>query len=388
MHLIDLAILLILAVTCIRGFEVGMVRQLFSTLGFLLGLVGGVHAATFFTGLSSSSVEDSILSSICILGMSLVGMIVGESLAMRLQRRRLYASTKLADGIAGATVSVATALVGVWFASIIIALNGSTGILSQLNSSAILGSLHNTMPPPSKFLATLSTVIDQRPPVIFTGDEPSPQAIYPQPPIELFRPIVGSVSNATFKIEGIGCGGLMDGTGFAIAPGYIATNAHVVAGISRPRIIHDRQTVGAQVVWFSAYHDLAVLYSPELTAKPLPMSSRDVQPGEPLLLIGFPEGGNRQIQTAVALETVRAKGQDIYGQGKTLRSAMSLQAKIVQGNSGGAVVAADGQVVGIVFATSTTYNNIGYALAGAPLRAELLAATTKTEPVATQPCVP
>lgn len=54
---------------------------------------------------------------------------------------------------------------------------------------------------------------------------------------------------------------------------------------------------------------------------------------------------------------------------------------------GGAVVDLQGEVVGIVFATSTTYNNIGYALASEAVRKDVLWAITTTKPLATQPCV-
>lgn len=386
MQIIDILIIATLVLASIRGYEVGMARQLFSTAGFLLGLTAGVHAASYTNNLAPAS-TNSVLSLVLILGLSFIGMSCGEFLAIKIQRRRVHASTKWADGIAGATLSVATTLVGVWFGSVIVSLNGGTGVLNQLNNSRVISSMYATMPPASQFLSVLSSVIEQQPAQVFTGDEPSPEATYPKPPLSTFKPVVARVESATFKIEGIGCGGLMDGTGFAIAPDYIVTNAHVVAGVSRPRIIQNNHTHSATIVWFSPQHDLAVLYVPRLSAAALPLSSKETTPGLPLLLIGYPKGGNRQAQTAVALGTIRAKGQDIYNQEETLRRVLSLQANVVQGNSGGAVVNTQGEVVGIVFATSTTYNNIGYALASEAVRKDVLWAITTTKPLATQPCV-
>src|SRR5665213_1034032 len=36
------------------------------------------------------------------------------------------------------------------------------------------------------------------------------------------------------KIEGDGCGGTVEGSGFIVSPGLVATNAHVVAGVTHP----------------------------------------------------------------------------------------------------------------------------------------------------------
>jgi S1-C subfamily serine protease len=69
-----------------------------------------------------------------------------------------------------------------------------------------------------------------------------------------------------------------------------------------------------------------------------------------------------------------------------VRDIYSLRAKIIPGNSGGPLVGADGTVLGIVFATSTTYNNVGYALTGNQVAGELAQAERSTTTYSTGSC--
>src|SRR6266511_4113398 len=75
---------------------------------------------------------------------------------------------------------------------------------------------------------------------------------------------------ATVQIESQGCGGLLFGSGFPVEQHLVVTNAHVVAGTGRHRVI---TTGGARatatVVWFDPRRDLALLNVPGLTLDPL-----------------------------------------------------------------------------------------------------------------------
>ena len=53
---------------------------------------------------------------------------------------------------------------------------------------------------------------------------------------------------------------------------------------------------------------------------------------------------------------------DIYGEGKHTRSGMELSADVEAGDSGGPIINAKGQVVGLIFSRSTTQNEISYGI--------------------------
>ncbi|QQS18089.1 serine protease [Candidatus Saccharibacteria bacterium] len=89
---------------------------------------------------------------------------------------------------------------------------------------------------------------------------------------------------------------------------------------------------------------------------------------------------------AIVLDRFEAIGKDIYGRSRTTREVYSLQTTIVHGNSGGPVVASDGTVLGVVFATSTTYNNIGYALTMEQIHELLRTAQNQKASVSTGKC--
>jgi S1-C subfamily serine protease len=80
-------------------------------------------------------------------------------------------------------------------------------------------------------------------------------------------------------------------------------------------------------------------------------------------------------------------GRDIYGRGRVRREVYELQAEVRPGNSGGPFVEADGTVLGVVFAGSTTDPGIGYALASTEVEPLVERAEGRTAPVPTGPCL-
>jgi S1-C subfamily serine protease len=79
-------------------------------------------------------------------------------------------------------------------------------------------------------------------------------------------------------------------------------------------------------------------------------------------------------------------GRDIYGRATVERDMYELQAKVRPGNSGGPFVLPDGEVAGVIFAASTTDNQIGYAIVSTEVIRKLQAAQGKTAAVSTKGC--
>ena len=141
-----------------------------------------------------------------------------------------------------------------------------------------------------------------------------------------------------------------DGLGSGVVAGegdVVVTNEHVVRGADQIELaLADGERVAARVLATDAYTDLAVL-EPERTDLPA-AQFRDELPqlGEPVLAVGSPLG----FRNSVTLGIVSGVGREIPGaaaQAPALVNLIQTDAAISPGNSGGALVDADGQVVGI-----------------------------------------
>jgi S1-C subfamily serine protease len=102
--------------------------------------------------------------------------------------------------------------------------------------------------------------------------------------------------------------------------------------------------------------------------------------------LGYPGGGDFTAGPAVVIESFKATGQDIYNQGKTTREVYSIKGSVQPGNSGGPLVNKEGDVIGVIFAESTTYDDVGYALTADSVIARLNTAKNRNTIVTTGGC--
>jgi S1-C subfamily serine protease len=223
-------------------------------------------------------------------------------------------------------------------------------------------------------------------PQVFTGLEPSLPTNTPLPNLGSLNGAVQADEASVVKIEGRGCGGIVEGSGFVAGSDYVITNSHVVAGISNPVVLDKNGEHTTTVVWFDPNFDLAVLRVHGLAGSPLKISTGHSPSGTPGAVLGYPGGGPFTADPATILSEFTAVGRNIYGQGETSRDVYGVKASIIPGNSGGPLVAKDGTVIGVVFAESTTYNQVGYALATPKVVSEFHQAEAKNTAVSTGQC--
>jgi serine protease Do len=150
------------------------------------------------------------------------------------------------------------------------------------------------------------------------------------------------------------------GSGFVIDPaGYILTNYHVIEGVDRVTItLGDGRTFRATVVGIDPALDVALL---KIAARePLPAAplgdSSTLRVGEWVCAIGNP----LEYVHSVTVGVVSFLGRKVFDQ--SLDSLIQTDAGITFGNSGGPLINARGEVVGITTAISAQAANIGFAI--------------------------
>jgi len=156
--------------------------------------------------------------------------------------------------------------------------------------------------------------------------------------------------NVTTDGGGRGGGSRGSGAGVIVHPeGYIVTNSHVVRGAARVYCSLARAVGGqayeARVLENDPSHDLALL---RIAGGPFPYvsicSTCDVMVGETAIAIGNPYG----LGDTVTMGIVSAKGRTAtFSSGHTLQGLIQTDASINLGNSGGALLNVDGELIGI-----------------------------------------
>lgn len=388
MNIVDLIIILFAIGSLARGYRIGLTRQAGSTIGFIAGLFVGSWASNLIIQHESSSISKSITSLLIVLAGGFLFMTIGEMASIRLKERLArFRPLEAVDGSLGSVMSIATLLFAIWLGASILVLGPPNGFQQSLKGSRILSALNAHLPPATSLLSSLNKLINPNGfPEVFSGLEPNPNNNAPLPSIGSFDPVVQAARASVVKVEGTGCGGIVEGSGFVVKDGQVATNAHVIAGVANPKVIDANGVHETRVTWFDPDLDLAVLQVSDLAGKPLSINTTEQPSSTPGVVLGYPGGGNLNAQPAAVIDHFMAYGRNIYNQGTTVRDVYSVKAKIIPGNSGGPLVGADGSVLGIVFATSTTYNNVGYALTGHQVAGELATAEQSNATVATGSC--
>lgn len=388
MNIVDIVLLIGLISTIFRGYNTGFIRQLGSAVGFITGILISIPIAPLVARLVEGSATRSILAAVVTIIVSFSLMMFGEWVGLRIKLVIIGGKVlNRLDCLGGSILSIITFVIALWFGVAIVSLLPNGPIQRTLRASFTFGVIDQHLPPASQLLSSINQFIDPNgTPLVFSGREPSSSATLSLPAIETFNPVIAKVSAATVRVQGIGCGGIVNGTGFLYDPGRVATNAHVVAGVKNPKVYDANGTHDARVVLFDPINDLAVLAVSGISTTPLALNTTPLQNGDSALIVGYPGGGSQKAQVAGVLDTVIALGRDIYGRTRTERHVYIMQSELIPGNSGGPVVDEKGTVRGIVFATSTAYSNIGYALTLSQVALQLEAGTHAATTVSSGTC--
>ncbi len=181
-------------------------------------------------------------------------------------------------------------------------------------------------------------------------------------PQELYAKVAPAVVGIRAYLEN----GVALGTGVVMSPdGYIITNAHVIAGADRVSVtLSDDSRESAKLVGYDGATDLAVL---KIDAKGLPTAefgdSAALRVGDRAYAIGNPLGEELRGTMTDGIISAIDRTVDMNGQEMTL---IQTTAALNSGNSGGALVNAAGQVVGVtnmkMMSEWETIEGLGFAI--------------------------
>jgi S1-C subfamily serine protease len=391
-HLLDVILLLLVVAFGITGYRQGFIVGALSFVGFFGGgVLGTVVAPIIARSVVDGGAQQALLAIVIVFLTATVGQLLASTVGAALRSRVVWDSARVVDAIGGSFVSAIALLLVAWLIGTAVARSPFDALRNQVGNSTVLGAVEGVIPDGAQDLfSSFRSFVDQTEfPAVFGGlggesivpvDEPDPAVLSTKELRKARRSIV--------KVVGIApqCQRRVEGTGFVFAPQRVMTNAHVVAGVRRTTVLTQGGIpVRAEVVVYDPKRDIAVLHAPRLRLSPLDFRA-DAKRGDGAVVAGFPKG---QPFTAVAAR-VRAKqlasAPDIYHAGEVTREIFSIRGTVQRGNSGGPLLAPNGDVYGVIFAAALGDKETGYALTAREVGPDVQAGRSATRPVSTLEC--
>jgi S1-C subfamily serine protease len=232
---------------------------------------------------------------------------------------------------------------------------GSGELRRDVRDSLILSNLTEVLPP-SKSVVSALRRIDPAPEVIG-----APAPVAPPDPVIASDPDVVLAGDSVVRVFGTACGLGVEGSGWAIGPDLIVTNAHVVAGEDDTTVTtRGGASLNATAVHYDPRNDLALLkVAADIPALPL---APDPEYGTAGAVLGYPRNGPYAVDPARLGDTREAISEDSYGRGPLRRTLISLRGTVRSGNSGGPLVDPRGRVMATIFAATTSGPPGGFAI--------------------------
>ncbi len=343
--------------------------------------------------LTSRQNVQAVLAIIGVFAAAVAGMLVASAFGVLIRSHVRGRPSTLLDSIGGAAVNVIAILVLAWLIGNLVAYAPPFPAISrQVNDSVLLRGVDRLIPQSAKpEFTALRKLLSTQPYVQVFGALGAETALNVP---KLDPAVVHSAGlrrdrNSVVKIEGLApsCSRTIEGSGFVISTDHVITNAHVVAGISRPEV-YTRFASGehpARVVLFDPESDIAVLYVPGLNLPALHFA--DSAPfGASAVVAGYPLDASFTARPARVGRSEFASGPDIYDTSRVVRDIYPIRAVVKPGNSGGPLIAPNGQVYGMVFAAAVSVPETGYALTASQLSGDIKRGGNLTAATGTGAC--
>lgn len=434
---LDVLLIVALAMLLVQGHR----RGLWVVLGNLVGLVGGAAIAFYALPEVAEFVTApqwrwaALIATLVLLVAAgqYVGAAIGEAIRLRVNLPAL----RLVDRLLGALAAGLAGALVLWLVAFSIAASGSTAVTREVNRSQVITALDTVMPDsllawaarsrsavadldvlpelelpapvpesddgiraapapaatpalPSAASSPSDTATSAPPP---TSAAPSATTTAPASSTSTAAPSTSAASSASaavVRLTGTAaqCNQVQSGSGVAVAPDRVLTNAHVVLGVDAPTVTDRARGVhAARIVHLDTAHDLAVLAVDDANLPVMPVGA-ELTGGASASVLGYPDGG----PFASTPATVQAVGEvplgDVLTGAASMVDVYTLAADIRHGYSGGPVVDAAGNLAGLVFARAPGSDAVGYALTADTIAPVVAAAPGMTATVPSGDCVP
>jgi S1-C subfamily serine protease len=338
----DWIAVLVIALTAVAGFRRGLLTGALALAGLVGGALLGARFAPGIVGDSSPYVPIVALVGAAIGGMlgQMAGGVVGHSARGMIS---ILPPLRWLDSVAGSALGLLTGIAICWtVGAVLLYLPGQTELRRWVQESAVVSALTDALPPSR----VMDAVVRIDPFAAIVG--PAASVDPPDPTIVGARG-VRTARPSVVRVRGYACGLGVEGSGWIVRPGIVVTNAHVVAGVSKPVIDrHGGKTYTARVVSFDVRNDVAILSVPRLSGRALQLA--DPERGQPAALLGFPEDGPYRVTPVRMGRAAKIGTRNIYGKLELGRTVVALRGDVKEGNSGGPIVDRGGHVIAMIFA--------------------------------------
>jgi S1-C subfamily serine protease len=187
------------------------------------------------------------------------------------------------------------------------------------------------------------------------------------PPAEQLRSetVERLARQVTLRVRNRGCGGVATGSAVAVGEDLLVTNRHVIEGAELLEVnTWDGRSLTVEVAQAALTHDIAVARVPEGLPEVAIVADDDPEPGDPVIVAGYPGGGALVVREG---EVLRRTVDVMFG---AEAGAIAFDAEVAPGSSGGPVLDPEGRVVGVVYALSPD-DGVGFAVPVSALREAL-----------------
>jgi S1-C subfamily serine protease len=388
---LDLVLLLAALIYGIGGFRNGALVGGLSFAGFFGGAaVGAQLAQPLGRSISHGSAQVPV-AIVCVLLFATIGQLIAVTVAGRIRSRVKSQPIQYLDSVVGSVFSVLAVLLVAWMVAVPLASSPFPTLAGQVRRSVVIRSVDDAMPNAVRNLySSLRLFIDRSGfPQVLNALQPTRIVDVPAAdPALLKSPAVAKARASVLKVRSIApsCDRAIEGSSFVYANDRVLTNAHVVAGARQVRVEVGAGSLTARVVIYDPERDVAVLYVPGLRLNPLPLAQQSAVSGQDAIVLGYPEDGGFDVRAARIRDREKITGHDIYGDNNIIRDIYSIRSVVRVGNSGGPLIATNGSVLGIVFASALDSSDTGFVLTSQEVAGDAAAGRTATKAVDTGNC--
>ena len=390
--MVDGILILLMLVFAISGYRQGFVIGALSFGGFFSGVLIGLQVGPLIANQFADGTVRLVVSLVTIFALAVLGQTLAGWLGTKLRRAIESRPLQRADDAGGAVVSLVAVLLVAWLIAVPLGSTPFPELNRQVRSSAVLNGINQLMPDQAQALsAGLRESLNTNGfPDVFGGltRTNAREVAAPDPALAKSQVVINS-RKSVIKVLGTApsCSRRIEGSGFVYADERVMTNAHVVAGTRQIEV--ETQNDGrlqGKVVVYDPQRDLAVLYVPGLRAPVMPFVKKPAGTGANAIVLGFPLDGPYNAQGARVREVSDITGPDIYDSGNVTREIYTIRALVQSGNSGGPLIAPNGDVLGVIFAAAADDRNVGFALTASEAASTARLGVERTRGVKTGDC--